>query len=52
MRVLVHFFHCRSFSAWWPLAFLILPPLLQNFHVVLPTKKISPLTFISRSFSR
>ena len=40
MRVLVHFFsHCRSFSAWWPLAFLILPPLLQNFHVVLPTKK-------------
>ena len=29
----------------WPLAFLMLsPPLLQNFHVVLPTKK-SPLFF-------
>ena len=24
---------------WWPLAFLILSPPLQNFHVVLPTKK-------------
>ena len=32
-------FHCRSFSAWWPLAFLIFSPPLQNFHVVLPTKK-------------
>ena len=26
------------FLHWWPLAFLILSPLLQNFHVVLPTK--------------
>ena len=24
---------------WWPLAFLILSPPLQNVHVVLPTKK-------------
>ena len=24
---------------WWPLAFLILSPPLQTFHVVLPTKK-------------
>ena len=24
---------------WWTLAFLILSPPLQNFHVVLPTKK-------------
>ena len=24
---------------WWPLAFLILSPPLQNFDVVLPTKK-------------
>ena len=24
---------------WWPLAFLILSPSLQNFHVVLPTQK-------------
>ena len=30
---------------WWPLAFLILSPPLQNFHVVLPTKKMSPLLF-------
>ena len=29
----------------WPLAFLILSPRLQNFHVVLPTKKMSPLFF-------
>ena len=36
---------------WWPLAFLILSPPLQNFHVVLPTKKMSPLFFISRSRS-
>ena len=33
------FFHCRSFSPWWPLAFLIFPPLLENFHAVLPAKK-------------
>ena len=40
--VLVHFFfHCCSFSLciWWPLAFPILSLPLQNFHVVLPTKK-------------
>ena len=36
---------------WWPLAFLILSPPLQNFHVVLPTKKKPPLFFISRSRS-
>ena len=35
------FFHCRSFSPWWPLAFLIFSPPLQNFHVVLPTKNAS-----------
>ena len=33
------FFHCRLFSPSWPLAFLIFSPPLQNFHVVLPTKK-------------
>ena len=32
---------------WWPLAFLILSPPLQNFHVVLPTKKCL-LCFLSR----
>ena len=30
---------------WWPLAFPILSPPLQDFHVVLSTKKISPLFF-------
>ena len=34
---------------WWPVVFLILSPLLQNFHVVLPTKKSS--VFLSRSKS-
>ena len=34
---------------WWPLAFPILSLPLQNFHVVFPTKKMSPLFFISRS---
>ena len=36
---------------WWPLAFLILSPPLQNFHVVLPTKKCLLRFFISRSKS-
>ena len=30
---------------WWPLAFLILSPPLQNFHVVLPTKKCVSFVF-------
>ena len=52
VRVLVQlFFHCPLIFTlhWWPLAFPILSPSLQNFHVVLPTKKMSPLFFISRS---
>ena len=36
---------------WWPLAFLILSPPLQNFHVVLPTKTCLLFLFISRSKS-
>ena len=36
---------------WWSLAFRILSPPLQNFHVVLPTKKMSPSFFLSRSRS-
>ena len=36
---------------WWPLAFLILSPPLHNFHVVLPTKKMSPLSFLSPFFT-
>ena len=54
VRVLVHLFfslpliftlHCSQ------LAFLILSPPLQSFHVVLPTKKMFPLFFISGSGS-
>ena len=45
VRVLVHLFFTFYLAFdWWPLAFLILSPPLQNFHVVLPTKKISPLS--------
>ena len=55
VRVPVHFFSLPLVFTlhWWPLAFLILSPPLQNFHVVLPTK-MSPLFFISlyRPFSR
>ena len=32
---------------WWPLAFLILSPPLQNFHVVLPTKKCLLFFYLS-----
>ena len=47
------FFHCRPFSPCISghRPFLILSPPLQNFHVVLPTTKIYPLFFISRSRS-
>ena len=45
------FCHCRSFSRWSPVAFLIFSPPLQNFHVVLPTKKMSSLFLISRCSS-
>ena len=41
---------------WWPLGFPILSPPLQDFHVVLPTKKTSPHSrplspFLSLSFA-
>ena len=42
MRLLVH---CRSFSPWQPLAFLIFLRLLQNFYVVPPTKYVSLFFF-------
>ena len=47
VRVLVHFFfHCRLFSPCiGGLAFPILSPPLQNFHVVLPTKSVSFVFF-------
>ena len=59
VRVIVHFFSLPLIFTlhWWPLAFLILSPPLQNFHVVLPTKKCL-LCFLSlaldlcRPFSR
>ena len=44
------FFHCRSFSPSWPLAFLIFSPPLQNFMLFLQ-QKMSPLFFLSRSSS-
>ena len=51
----VHFFFSLPFIFtlhWWPLAFLILSPPPQNFHVVLPTKKkCLHRFFISRSKS-
>ena len=31
---------------WWPLAFLILSPPLQSFHVVLPKKDVSFVFFL------
>ena len=44
------FFHCRSFSPRWPLAFLIFSPPLQNFMLFLQ-QKMSPLFLLSRSSS-
>ena len=37
------FFHCRLYSPWWPLAFLIFPIPLQNF--MLSPQKISFIFF-------
>ena len=43
VRVLVNFlFYCRSFSPWWP---------LQNFHVVLPTKNVLFVFYVSLQLS-
>ena len=41
VRFLFHFFLLPLIFTlhWWPLTFPILSPPLQNFHVVLPTKK-------------
>ena len=55
VRFLVHLFFTAAhfhLAFMWPLAVLILSPLLQNFHVVLPTtKKCLLCFFISRSRS-
>ena len=45
------FFRCHSISPWCPLAFLIFSPPLKHFHVILPTKLVSFVFFISRSSS-
>ena len=51
------FFTVAHFHPWWPRAYLIFPPPLQNFHVVLPTKNdsfvfdLSPTFSLSLSFS-
>ena len=37
--LLFFFFTVSHFHPWWPRAYLIFSPPLQNFHVVLPTKK-------------
>ena len=44
------FFRCRSFSPWWPPAFLIFSPLLRNLMLLL-LQNMSPLFFLSRSSS-
>ena len=36
---------------WWPLAFLILSEPLQNFHVVLPSKNVSFVFYLSLQIS-
>ena len=63
LRVLVHFFSLPLIFTlhWWPVAFLLLTALPQNFHVVLPTEKCllcflslcskSLLPFFSLSFA-
>ena len=60
VRVLVHFFFSLPFIFtlhWWPVAFLIFSPPLQNCHVVLPTKRcllfcLSLTLNLCRPFSR
>ena len=50
VRVLVYFFFALPLilsSYWWSLAFLIFSPPLQNFQVVLPTKKCLPDLYLS-----
>ena len=50
VRVLVHFFFTAAYFhlAGWPLAFTFLSPPLQNFPVVLQTKKnVSFVVYLS-----
>ena len=43
--------HCHSFLPRWLLSFLIFSPPVQNFHVVLPTKFVSFVFYLSLFFS-
>ena len=56
VRVLVHFFSQPHifFLYWCPIAFRILSPPLQNFHVIFPTKNVSFVLALDlcRPFSR
>ena len=45
------FFTVAHFHPWWPRAYLIFSPPLQNFHVVLPTKNDSFVFCLSPTFS-
>ena len=52
VRVLVHlFFTFYPAFDWWPLAFLILSPPLQNVHVVLQRKKCLLFFYLSLQIS-
>ena len=48
---LFFFFTVAHFHPWWPRAYLIFSPPLQNFHVVLPTKNDSFVFYLSPTFS-
>ena len=52
VRVIVHFFSLPLIFTlhWWPLAFLILSSLLQNFHVGFQ-QKMSPFLYLSLQIS-
>ena len=41
------FLHCCSFSPYWSLAFLIFSPPLHNFHLVLSTKFVFFVFYLS-----
>ena len=47
VKVPVHFFSYRSFSPWWPLAFLIFLTAAKKFHVFLPNKLVSYVFYLS-----
>ena len=46
VKVPVHFFSYRSFSPWWPLAFLIFLTTAKKFHVFLPNKLVSYVYYL------